>query len=284
MIDNKTIRQVVINKALLPCTQGELEYETAQTQQGGYLVTFITNVVDDIKDLNVSIVPIQSGHGDPAPDNERPITGTDTLTFSFGPVTTPSTSPTNITVNLGETVYGGYYDADTGELWKTYESEVFNGAESETWAAYGSQNGFTKYMSNMKSGSAMQDGCANFLQTIPNYTSFGIRFGGNNNNTLYLCHITDNITGVTDVASWKTYLQNNNLQVVYPLATPVKVATLDPLTIKTYKGEQRLQNNNLFEFSLKYPKMVGGSCEIGKQFLPIFYPNGKGVNRSGSTF
>lgn len=141
------------------------------------------------------------------------------------------------------TIYGGYYDADTGELWKTHEGVTFNGAADETWAAYGSQNGFTKTITDMKSGSAMQDGCANFLQTIPNYTSFGIRFGGNNNNTLYLCHITDNITGVTDVASWKTYLQNNNLQVVYPLATPVKVATLDPTVIYSFLGVNNIYHD-----------------------------------------
>lgn len=149
------------------------------------------------------------------------------------------------------TVYGGYYNSVTGELWKTYESEVFNGAESETWAVYGSQNGFTKTISNMKSGSAMLNGYSNFLATINTYTGFGIRFGGNNNSTIYLCHITDNITGVSDVESWKTYLQTHNLQVVYPLATPVLVGIIDPTKIKTYEGVNNIWNDG------------GGDSEVG---------------------
>ena len=45
------------------------------TEYTGDVVTFTANALDEITGLSVAINPIQSGTGDPAPDNIRPITG-----------------------------------------------------------------------------------------------------------------------------------------------------------------------------------------------------------------
>ena len=158
---------------------------------------------------------------------------------------------TTYPISWTDTVYGGYVN-EKGEVWATHGVVTFDGNAEETWVSYGSQNGFTKSIPTMKSGSAMQDGKSNFLATIATYTGFGIRFGGNNNSTIYLCHITDNISGVTDVASWKTYLQSNNLQVCYPLATPVKIATIDPIVINSALGVNNVWHDGNGDVEVEY--------------------------------
>lgn len=50
---------------------------------------------------------IQSGTGDPSPDNVRPITGCDNLTVNTG---------NEYTVSFGQTIYGGTYDWQSGLL------------------------------------------------------------------------------------------------------------------------------------------------------------------------
>ena len=278
MIDNKTIRQVVINKALLPCTPGAEVTREASGSGSSDRAVFSCNLIKPLESLIFTLEPQQEGSGDPSPDNPRPILGESEIKFF-----TRYGDPSSYTIPLTVTVYGGYVN-EKGEVWATHGVVTFDGNAEETWASYSSQNGFTKNIPTMKSGSSMQDGKSNFLATIATYTGFGIRFGGNNNSTIYLCHITDNISGVTDVASWKTYLQSNNLQVCYPLATPVKIATIDPIVINTNKGPNEMWTRGDIPFTLKYKYTEGGSCELSKQFLPIFYPNGKGVKHHGSTF
>ena len=134
---------------------------------------------------------------------------------------------------------------------------------------------------NMKNGSAME-GYSNFLPTITSSANFGIRFGGALvNNKIYCCRIIGEIEGVTDVESWKTYLSTNNLIICYPLAVP-ETLTLEPQTINTLEGINNIWND-VGETTVKYAAS-GGFCNGIMKFLPIFYPNGKGVNHNGSTF
>ncbi len=58
--------------------------------------------------IQAQIVPLQEGSGDPSPDNVRPISGWDSATLTH--------NDTTITIQFGQTVYGGTLDWTTGVL------------------------------------------------------------------------------------------------------------------------------------------------------------------------
>lgn len=188
-------------------------------------------------------------------------------------------SSTTYPISWTDTVYGGSVDIISGTGISDYGYLVLDG--SEDWDLYSPQYGFALSIEGMKNGSAME-GYSNFLPTITSSANFGIRFGGALvNNNIYCCRIIGEIEGVTDVESWKTYLSTNNLIICYPLAVP-ETLTLEPQTINTLEGINNIWND-AGDTTVKY-SVSGGSCNGVMKFLPIFYPNGKGVNHNGSTF
>lgn len=70
------------------------------------------NMVEDVK---IKIAPIQSGSGDPSPENIRPISGWDAVNVYVSPTTDAEDGDT-YPISLGQTVYGGTLDVTSGEL------------------------------------------------------------------------------------------------------------------------------------------------------------------------
>lgn len=64
----------------------------------------------------MAIEPIQSGSGDPSPDNVRPISGISTATVE----TTNGEDTNTATITFGQTVYGGSVNFNTGEVTVTH--------------------------------------------------------------------------------------------------------------------------------------------------------------------
>ena len=83
----------------------------------GNPVTFSTNVQKALTGLRASFTPTQTGTGDPAPDNVRPIYGRTSLNIyhSGEDTTTPVTETVSWQSAQGE-VFGGTFDALTGIL------------------------------------------------------------------------------------------------------------------------------------------------------------------------
>lgn len=170
-----------------------------------------------------------------------------------------------ITIPLGQSIYGGTLDVGKGELVIDRAEVTFDG--DNVWSAYASQNGFLTGLDDMVIGRA-NSGLSNWLPTIPYATVFGLLFGANNN-VLYACHITDNMSDITDVASWKTYLASNPLQVVYPLAEPISV-TLTPTEV-----DSLLADNNVWadsgdvsvvyraDSTLAYEQLINAIISLG---------------------
>ena len=180
--------------------------------------------------------------------NICPISGRTGLTVSHSGADT--SDPVTISVNWeteAGTVYGGTLDVISGKLTVDKAKIVYNG--SETWALYNSQNGFIKQIPLMAIGTNL-NGKANWLKTVKSVTQFGISFGGNNN-SVYCCHITDNIPGVTDGNTWKDYLANNNLEVCYPLATPTEIQ-LTSQEVRTLLGENNIWSD-AGDMTVEYP-------------------------------
>ena len=282
MIDNKTIRQVVINKALLPCTPGAEVTREASGSGSSDRAVFSCNLIKPLESLIFTLEPQQEGSGDPSPDNPRPISGESEIKFF-----TRYGDPSSYTIPLTVTVYGGYYNSKTGELWKTHEGVDLS---TLTWN-YHTVSGqysefFDCYLPNdsiVGDAQVAFDGYCSIYKSIP---SRYIATSEYDNNVMALATNSRRFI----VCDQRFHSKNDfvegieGLVLVYPLATPVKIATIDPIVINTNKGTNEMWTRGDIPFTLEYKYMQGGSCELAKQFLPIFYPNGKGVKHHGSTF
>lgn len=196
------------------------------------IITGSTVAIDDasnkpIKDLTVEIVPKQAGSGTPSPTNVRALSGWEAITLNV--------NSDEIEINLGRTVYGGSLDVTTGLLTVDRALTTYDGSES--WQTYTGGNGYRLTEAQMKSGYDV-GGLSDWLPTITSVSNFGIRFGSNNN-TIYVTQIADNIAGVTDIDEWQSYLSNNPLNVVYPLATP-QTYQLTPTQITLLLGNNTI--------------------------------------------
>lgn len=193
-----------------------------------------------LQTLKVAIAA-QQASGIPSPSNPLPISGWNSAEIHRADGATPHIidDTYNITWSEAGEVFGGYLTITNGEvkLTKTYSLVTYNG--SETWAVHTSSNGFYIRNTNMKIG-ALQYGKCNRLPIVYSSASMGVALGsGSSNNIIYVYHITDNISGVTDMTTWKTWLSNNNLQVYYPLANQVTY-DLTPTQINTLLGDNNI--------------------------------------------
>ena len=156
--------------------------------------------------------------------------------FTFSKYQTPSV----VTDTFGQTIYGGSRDITTDKASVTYAKKTFDGTEN--WIAYTNQNGVFLVLSDMKS-SLYGDGVCNIFTTAhsaSDVTSLSITFGVNNG-VIYINRLFDGaISGVTDVASWKTWLANNTCEVAYELATPQEITGLTPHEIDTLYGDNNI--------------------------------------------
>ena len=140
---------------------------------------------------------------------------------------------TNTLYNDGDT-----YDSDGSVVRKCGYIE-FDGSSDEDWTYSTGNKWATITIADMSSGSN-QDGVTNWLPQSTTYGTYGFALGRSNNN-FYAYQVTD-ISGVTDVESWKTYLSTHPLQVRYPLATPIS-ETATPFT-----NPQRVFNDGTEEY------------------------------------
>ena len=143
---------------------------------------------------------------------------------------------TSVTFTFGQSIYQGEIDWERGVVIGTHALDLYDGSSDENWTDYTNYNGFRLNISDMKSGNYM-NGLANWLKTISSH-EYGIRFGAEN--TLIYCeYIIDNISEVTDLTSWKTYLSNNPLQLAYELATPIEIP-LGGINLLTQEGQNNI--------------------------------------------
>ena len=209
---------------------------TTQTASGP-IATFNTNMVEPFKSLKSEINPVQSGTGIPSPQNKRPISGFSALnvTLADGDMQTVESK----TVNFGQTVYGCVADVANGKVNVTHKFVTLNG--SEAWGSVASGSIYILSLSDMESGTDL-DGITNYMQTVHGsepVDTVSIRFGYNSK-VLHVYRANKYLSGVSDLASFKTYLSNNPLEVCYPLATPIEITTT-PETVSSIAGV-----NNIF--------------------------------------
>lgn len=178
------------------------------------LAHFTESVRNKLLSLLVTMVPIQSGSGDPSPDNVRPISGRTGLTIYVSPTPTAADATTysvDWTSEAG-TVYGGTLDVVTGLL-TVYLASVDMGTLS--WSRNSTYNVMYTYLAGKANGRGNFI-CSNYktVELYYEYLSSGEISGALNNNA-----INAKDDAYTSAAAFKTAM--NGVQLVYELATPI---------------------------------------------------------------
>ena len=214
----------------------------------GNPVTFETDVSKPLVSLIANFLPVQTGSGDPSPDNIRPITGWTGVTVNHGADQTDyDTYP--VTWTSEGTVYGGYVDLVTGEVWATWE------AIEKTWE---------ELKINRDSG-GYQEGRANFVNPIPVSGESGASA------TYQKCNIAkyswQDFDGTAHFYTAKVgdnyrvsvYLpigtdDSTEIVVVCKLKSPVLITTLTPQQINAIKGNNTIWSDANSDCSVTFLK------------------------------
>ena len=210
---------------------------------------------DDIPvaDLVVNIEPVQSGSGDPSPDNIRPITGWTGVTISHSGADT--SNPETISISWQSeagTVYGGTIDVATGLLTVDRVKITFDGTQtvgSANWRPMTNSVGWL-YAPNQTPG------IDNTKITNDNFSTYKLisdtlkfaRYSGTDNiyttdapaisivGSIYFgIAMRVNDTSLTTATAINAWLALHPVTVVYPLATP-QTYQLTPQQLKTLYG------------------------------------------------
>ena len=268
MIDNKTIRKVIMLNKLLP--SGSPTYENREAS--GAVANFTTNTVKPFVSVNCEILPIQEGTGDPSPSNPRPISGTSVLDIYHSGADTSDYDTTS--VSLGRTVYGGTADVVGGVGTDTYIKHEFSSSEivsnnyivlnSSTNVWYWTQNNLvdisgidndaTHYCNVLKQdNNAYNGGVANAFRII-------------SGNRFYITLSADDYPTKEDF--------RNAIDTLKPVVV-LKKTTPESFTFTGQPIDSYLGVNNVWtdsgntKVTYKYKTGEGGSTK--KKYLPIFY-------------
>lgn len=174
---------------------------------------------------------IQTGSGDPAPDNIRPITGRDSVTITANSV--------DHMISLGETVYGGSLDVTTGVLTVTNVSVDMGSLD---WSR---KRTSTTYFYFIATPEPFKADNFNFISSVYNNvqqirTRLNDKEMGLFNNTSTETY-RQIVVRDDDYETAETFIASvTGQQIVYELATPITVQ-LTPTQI-----EQLLGTNNVF--------------------------------------
>ena len=149
-------------------------------------------------------------------------------------------SGTTHTATLGRTIYCGTADVVKGPGESKGGKIVFDGSADENWTAYAGGNGYLIAVADMERGTWYTSEFAESspLPKVPDNSTLGVRIGVNNNG-IYVVQ-ANTLAGVTDLASFKAYLAENPLTVIYPLDDS-EIFTFDPVPI-----DSKLGNNTLW--------------------------------------
>ena len=193
-----------------------------------------------VESLKVNISPVQSGSGDPSPNNIRPISGHTQADVVVAPTSDPD-DPDKVTYNIpfGQTVYGGYLEVETGVLTVDKAFRTLTYADMSPSAQI-ITIGTSNWEKPLLSGNA-QNGVCDKLKTVSSSSDTGIRFGANNR-VIYMYGLPT-MWGLTDASATISYIQTNNI--TFDIAYPIIAETiqLTPVEVQTLLGQNNIYAN-----------------------------------------
>ena len=153
-----------------------------------------------------------------------------------------------------EEIYGGWINPLTGEVWKIWEKETFDGTESG-WDTYISRHQihFHRLIPDKKIGigtsiSSIFPNAKNtsFWDREKEYAKYG------DHHSLPRIYVNAPYKMPNGVSEWREWLSNNPMELCYELATPVLVTTLTPTQIKSLRGINNIWTNSNGTTEIKY--------------------------------
>ena len=144
------------------------------------------------------------------------------------------------TTALGTTVYGGTLDVTTGVLTVDRAIVTYDGSNDEVWQYYSVAQGnlFRITQSDRKAGEIYPLGAyCNRFEVVRNADRTNGTMSSPTSGSEYAIDFI--YDACTTEAQWRTWLSSNNVQVVYPLATPT-TTTLTAQEISTLLGQNNV--------------------------------------------
>ena len=185
-----------------------------------------------VKELNVKILPNQSGTGDPSPSNIRPISGWTGVNVTMtGKNLLDVGSQIAVTFpSEAGTVYGGTLDVTRGVL--TIGYKYYTDSGTGPWGEVTS-GGARYYIGGITTDAVDSDttGVCNIGKLVSSFYDDGVCV--TSNGRINLCGSLHN--AFSSVDELKTYLASNPLELVYKLAASTSYQ-LTPIQVKTLLG------------------------------------------------
>ncbi len=232
----------------------QLEANTSEFTAEGKAVVGYSIAGNDLE-IAARMVAYQSGTGLPSPENVRPIAGFDVLTFNR------TEDGSEVTVNLGETVYGGTVDLKTGVLTIDRGVLVVDGNSNVTRQA--ANDGEDTICIAFNTGittdntKRLEDICNRLPHTVSIHVSnwagataqntkysesFSFGNGATTTGWLYIRLYMSRFSGSYEVADVKAWLADNPLTITYALTEP-RTVQLTPQTMEALTGKNTLSSN-----------------------------------------
>lgn len=218
--------------------------------ESGEIVTFETVAESPITSASVSLSPIQSGSGDPSPDNIRPISGHSGAEL-YVAAEYDAEDATTYSVTFPETIYGGSHDFVSGKAAATMAKYTITGANIAAYNKEGNLWRITITGINYGTNNNYKNGLCDCYTVQTSYggvnsNNNSIGFNSSDSTQILIRDDTFTRTNIRDL------LNANPLEVVYPLATPLEY-TLSPQQLTTLQGQNVVWGNGTITLTYAEP-------------------------------
>lgn len=238
-------RKLMLFKAAI----GSDNFPTEEATATGNPATFTTDIKKPLEALTVTFNPVQEGSGTASPTNVRPITGLSSVEIKHSGKNT--SKPTVYELEFPDgTKYGGELDIVNGTLKIEWLCLTYTGKASESWNVENGINFYIMTPSKLKRDTqGSSDLRCNRAQSQSNLFEGCCRITSSGNFNIKI----GPLIGISTVAAFKEWLASNPVQIVAKLATPDTIS-VDPITIKTLKGENNIWADSCDSVTIKYLK------------------------------
>jgi len=170
-------------------------------------------------------------------------------------------------MNFGQTVYGCHADYKTGKVTITKANITLDGSNDENWGITPSAN--VAYIELSPDAKYTQTPISNLFKGRTNTAYQNLNFGEfafptTRSYKNYINIKSNVITSESDLASWRTWLSNNNLQVCYELETPIELQ-LTPAELQLLQGYNYITADGNITLAYKSDVASGIWSEIDKK-------------------
>lgn len=179
----------------------------------------------------VSHVTLKQDEGTPSFENPLPISGFDSITLTA--------NGTEFSVNLGQTVYGGTFDWNSGTLTVTYTKEVLDGTRAYSrHSSWDSTDTYCFYVRLKKVGKRpiYESGVCDKLSNIGSDSNKEGFLSTNDRTLLYIKISKEKLLNEPTGDNLKAYLSENPIEFCYDIE-PAEIVSLTPQEISVLSGE-----------------------------------------------